>query len=64
MLKGDILIADSEELEKLDVSEIYPRRLNAEEVFLYPKKTENLHFLLQMVQQNYQEGTTNSKNPL
>ena len=26
--KGDILVADIEELEKLDVSETYPRRLN------------------------------------
>ena len=30
--KGDILIADIKELEKLDASEIYPRRLNAKEV--------------------------------
>ena len=29
-----------------------------------PKKMENLYFLWQMVQQNYQEETTNSKNPL
>ena len=30
--KGDILVADIEELEKLDASEIYPRRLNPKEV--------------------------------
>ena len=29
--KGDILITDIEELEELDASEIYPRRLNAKE---------------------------------
>ena len=32
--KGDILIADIEELEKLDVSEIYPRRCNAKEILI------------------------------
>ena len=32
--KGDILIADIEELVKLDASEIYPRRLNAKEVLI------------------------------
>ena len=61
--KGDILIADIEELGNMNASEIYPRRLNAKEV-LITKKTENLYFLWQMVQQNYQEETTNSKNPL
>ena len=29
-----------------------------------PKKIQKLYFLWQMVQQNYQEETTNSKNPL
>ena len=60
--KGDILIADIEDLGKLDASEIYSRRLNAKEV-LITKKMETLYFLWQMVQQNYQEETTNSKNP-
>ena len=32
--KGNILIADLEELEKLDASEIYPRRINANEVLI------------------------------
>ena len=32
--KGDILVADIEEWEKLDASEIYPRRLNAKEVLI------------------------------
>ena len=30
--KGDVLVADIEELEKMDASEIYPRRINAKEV--------------------------------
>ena len=30
--KGDILVADSEELEKMDAWEIYPRRIDAKEV--------------------------------
>ena len=37
--KGDILIADIEELEKVDSSDIYPRRINAKGVLtplLYP----------------------------
>ena len=38
--KGDILIADIEELEKLDASEIYPRRLNAKEVLITHKDGE------------------------
>ena len=35
--KGDVLIADFEELETMDVSEIYSKRLNAKEVIL-PKQ--------------------------
>ena len=31
--KGDILVADIEESEKMDASEIYAKRLNAKEVF-------------------------------
>ena len=38
--KGDILIADIEELEKLDASEIYSRRLNAKEVLINQKDGE------------------------
>ena len=33
--KGDVLIADLEELETMDASEIYSRRLNAKEVILF-----------------------------
>ena len=35
--KGDILTADLEDLEKLDASEIYPRRINAKEVLIRQK---------------------------
>ena len=41
--KGDILIADIEELEQMDASEIHARRLNAKEV-LTPMKGENFIF--------------------
>ena len=34
--KGDVLVADLEELEKMDASEIYSKRLNAKEV-IFPK---------------------------
>ena len=37
--KGDILVADIEELETMDASEIYSKRLNAKEV-IFPKKLE------------------------
>ena len=35
--KGDVLIADLEELETMDVSEIYSKRLNAKEVIFHQK---------------------------
>ena len=41
--KGDIVVADIEELEQLDVSEIHARRLNAREV-LTPMKRDNFIF--------------------
>ena len=37
--KGDVLIADLEELETTDASEIYSKRLNAKEV-IFPKQGE------------------------
>ena len=39
--KGDVLVADLEELETMDASAIYLKRLNAKEV-IFPKKKENL----------------------
>ena len=38
--KGDVLVADLEELETMDVSEIHPKRLNAKEV-IFPKEKKN-----------------------
>ena len=35
--KGDVLVADLEELETIDASEIYSKRLNAKEV-IFPKQ--------------------------
>ena len=35
--KGDVLVADTEELETIDASEIYSKRLNAKEV-IFPKE--------------------------
>ena len=37
-----MLIADIEELEKLDASEIYPGKLNAKEVLITQKDGERL----------------------
>ena len=36
--KGDILIADLKELDKMDASEIYLRRINVKEVLISKKK--------------------------
>ena len=41
--KGDIMIADIEELEEMDASELYARRLNAKEV-LTPQRSGNFIF--------------------
>ena len=38
--KGDVLVADIEELETMDASEIYSKRLNAKEVMLPKEKGE------------------------
>ena len=38
--KGDIMVADIEELETMDASDIYAKRLNAKEV-IFPKKMGN-----------------------
>ena len=60
--KGDILKADLEDLEKLDASEIYLRRINAKEVLVRQKRWWIHISNCRMVQQNRQEGTTNSEN--
>ena len=41
--KGDILVADIEELETTDASEIYSKRLNAKEV-IFPKQNGKFIF--------------------
>ena len=38
--KGDVLVADLEELETMDASEIYSKRLNAKEVVFHKEKEE------------------------
>ena len=43
ILKGDVLVADIEELESMDASEIYSKRLNAKEV-IFPKENEKFIF--------------------
>ena len=42
-LEGDIMVADIEELEKMDVSEIYAKRLNSQEV-IFPKENGKFIF--------------------
>ena len=63
---GDILIADLEDLEKLDASNIYPRRIKAsrQRKCLSARKVMNSFTQSQMEQQNCQEETTNSEHPL
>ena len=51
--KGDTLIADIEELEKMDASEIYPRKINAKEVL--KSQQEKDPYSRQMVHQNVRE---------
>ena len=41
--KGDVLIADLEEVETMDASEIYSKRLNAKEV-IFPKEEREFIF--------------------
>ena len=45
--KGDVLVADLEELETMDASEIYSIRLDAKEV-IFPIERENSYFQSQM----------------
>ena len=41
--KGDVLVADLEELETMDASEVYSKRLNAKEV-IFPKEKRRNYF--------------------
>ena len=45
--KGDVLVTDPEELETMDASEIYSKRLNAKDV-IFPKEKGELFFQSQM----------------
>ena len=46
-MKGHILVADIEELETMDASEIYCKRLNAKEV-IFPEENGKFIFQSQM----------------
>ena len=61
--KGDILVADIDELEKMDASEIYPRRINAKEV-LTPQKAYNFIFPIADGTFKLSGKTTYAENPL
>ena len=50
--KGDVLVADLEELETMDASEIYSKRLNAKEVIFPKEKGEEFVFQSQMDESN------------
>ena len=56
--KGDILVADIEELETMDASEIYSKRLNAKEV-IFPKENGTFVFHSQMDESNLLEKIRN-----
>ena len=52
--KGDVLVADLEELETMDASEIYSKRLDAKEV-IFPKENGKFIFHSQMDESNFLE---------
>ena len=58
------MIADIEELEKVGCIRKISQKTECKRSPDNPKRTENLYFLWQIVQQHYQGETTNSKNPL
>ena len=58
--KGDVLVADIEELETMDASEIYSN--NAKEI-IFPKKKEKLFFQSQMDESKSLEEIRNWKHP-
>ena len=53
--KGDVLVSDIEELETMDASEIYSKRLNAKEV-IFPKESGKFIFQSQMDESNFAGG--------
>ena len=56
--KGDIMVADIEELETMDASEIDSKRLHAKEV-IFHKKMENPFFQSQMDESKHPEKSRN-----
>ena len=56
--KGDVLVADLEELVTMDSSEIYSKRLSVKEVIL-PKEKGNLFFQSQMDESTRRSGPEN-----
>ena len=61
--EGDILVADIEELENLDASEVHARRLNAKEVRT-PKNGEIFMFPIADGLENCLEEIMESENPV
>ena len=61
--KCDILVADIEELESMDASEIYSKRLNAKEV-IFPEENGKFIFQSQMDESNFLEEIRNREHPL
>ena len=57
------MVADIQELETMDASEIHPRRINAREV-LTPQRGEEFLFPVADGTAKLSEKTTNSENPL
>ena len=53
-----VMVADLEELETMDASEIYSKRLKSKEV-IYPKETGNLFFQSQMDESYFAEEIRN-----
>ena len=57
--KGDVLVADLEELETMDASEIYSKRLNAKEVIFPKEKGEFIFPIRRWTNQNFPEEIRN-----
>ena len=62
MWKGDILVADIEELETMDASEIYSERLNAKEV-IFPKQNGKFIFPITDGRINLSAGDQELRTP-
>ena len=56
--KGDIMVADIEELQTMDASKIYSERLNAKEV-IFPKGNGKIIFQPQMDESHFLEEIRN-----